>query len=112
MHAALPPPRSCLGLSLLHQLWDYQDPLKLTILGESLLFEILGAWRRLMCAKQVISLVETMKLRFFPDLFVQMTYIRVTGRRPPLFDKKNKSRRHTCKSSWENGLVLHLNRMC
>ena len=40
--------------------------MKLTIFGESLLFEILGAWRRLMCAKQVIFLVETMKLRFFP----------------------------------------------
>ena len=40
----------------------------------SLLFEILGAWKKLMCAKQVISLVEIMKLRFFPDLFVQTTY--------------------------------------
>ncbi|KAF3524945.1 hypothetical protein F2Q69_00047648 [Brassica cretica] len=48
--------------------------LKLTILGGSLLFEILGAWRILMCAKQVISLVETMKSSFFPDLFVQTTY--------------------------------------
>ena len=43
----------------------------------SLLFEILGAWRRLMCAKQVISLVETMKSVFFPDLFVQTTYMEV-----------------------------------
>ena len=40
----------------------------------SRLFEILGAWKKLMCAKQVISLVEIMKLRFFPDLFVQTTY--------------------------------------
>ncbi|KAF2573353.1 hypothetical protein F2Q70_00004872 [Brassica cretica] len=50
------------------------EPLKLVILGGLLLFEIMGAWKRLMCAKQVISLVETMKLRFFPDLFVQTTY--------------------------------------
>ena len=49
----------------LNFLW-FIEPLKLTILGGSLLFEILGAWRRLMCAKQVISLVETMKLVFFP----------------------------------------------
>ena len=39
--------------------------MKLTILGGSLLFEILGDWRRLICAKQVISLVETMKSVFF-----------------------------------------------
>ena len=31
----------------------------------SLLFEIMDAWRRFLCAKQVISLVETMKLVFF-----------------------------------------------
>ena len=49
---------------ILKLLW-FIEPLKLTILGGSLLFEILGAWRRLMCAKQVISLVETMKLVFF-----------------------------------------------
>ena len=29
------------------------------------MFEILGVWRRLLCAKQVISMVETMKLVFF-----------------------------------------------
>ena len=46
------------------------EPLKLVILGGSLLFEIMGAWKRLMCAKQVISLVETIKLRFFPDMFI------------------------------------------
>ncbi|WZZ59260.1 hypothetical protein YC2023_059367 [Brassica napus] len=40
-------------------------PLKLTILGGSLLFEILGVWTRLIFAKQVISLVETMKSVFF-----------------------------------------------
>ena len=57
---------------ILNFLW-FIEPLKLTILGESLLFEILGAWIRLFCAKQVISLVETMKLVFFPDLFVQTT---------------------------------------
>ena len=50
-------------------------PLKLTILGGSLLFEIMGVWKRLMYAKQVISLVETTKLSFFPDLFVQTTYM-------------------------------------
>ena len=33
------------------------------------LFEIMGAWRRLLCAKQVISLVETMK--FFFSRFVR-----------------------------------------
>ena len=41
------------------------EPLKLTILSGSLLFEILGAWKRFLCAKQVISLVETMKSVFF-----------------------------------------------
>ena len=40
--------------------------MKLMILGGSLLFEILSAWRRLMCVKQVISLAETMKSVFFP----------------------------------------------
>ena len=45
---------------ILNFLW-FIEPLKLTILGGSLLFEILGAWRRLLCAKQVISLVKTMK---------------------------------------------------
>ncbi|KAG5378042.1 hypothetical protein IGI04_025884 [Brassica rapa subsp. trilocularis] len=49
---------------ILKFLW-FIEPLKLTILGRSLLFEILGAWRRHMCAKQVISLVETMKSIFF-----------------------------------------------
>ncbi|KAG5385000.1 hypothetical protein IGI04_036470 [Brassica rapa subsp. trilocularis] len=41
------------------------QPLKFMIHGGSLLFEIMGAWRRLLCAKQVISLVETMKLVSF-----------------------------------------------
>ena len=54
-------------------LW-FIEPLKLTILGGSLLFEILGAWGRLMCAKQVISLVETMKSVFFPNMFAQTTF--------------------------------------
>ena len=49
---------------ILKYLW-FIEPLKLTILDGSLLFGILGAWRRLLCAKQVISLVETMKLVFF-----------------------------------------------
>ena len=40
---------------ILKFLW-FTEPLKLTILGGSLLFEILGAWRRLLWAKQVISL--------------------------------------------------------
>ena len=48
---------------ILKFLW-FIEPLKLTILSGSLLFEIMGAWRRLMCAKQVISLVETMKSVF------------------------------------------------
>ncbi|KAG5382776.1 hypothetical protein IGI04_034246, partial [Brassica rapa subsp. trilocularis] len=47
----------------------------------SLLFEILCAWRRLMCAKQIISLVGTMKSVFFsrsvrPDDF-RMTYRKI-----------------------------------
>ena len=50
------------------------EPLKLTILGKSLLFGILGAWRRFLCGKEVISLIETMKFVFFSDLFVQATY--------------------------------------
>ncbi|KAG5400219.1 hypothetical protein IGI04_014826, partial [Brassica rapa subsp. trilocularis] len=50
------------------------QPLKLTILGGSLLFEILGAWRRLLCAKQVISLVETIKSVFFPYMFAKTTF--------------------------------------
>ena len=50
---------------ILKILW-FIEPLKLTILSGSLLFEIMGAWRRLMCAKQVISLVETMKSVFSP----------------------------------------------
>ena len=50
---------------ILKFLW-FIEPLKLTILSGSLLFEIMGAWRRLMCAKQVISLVETMKSVFSP----------------------------------------------
>ena len=51
-----------------------------------------------MCVKQVISLVETMKLRIFPDLFVwsmqrlvlQLTFFLddLQVSRPPLFDKK------------------------
>ena len=53
-----------LKILILNYLW-FIEPLKLTILGGSLLFEILGAWRRLLCAKQVISLVETMKSVFF-----------------------------------------------
>ena len=48
---------------ILKFLW-FIEPLKLTILGGSLLFEIMGAWRRLLCDKKVISLVETMKLVF------------------------------------------------
>ena len=59
---------------LILNFWWFIEPLKLTILGVSLLFEIMGAWRRLLCAKQVISLVETMKSVFSPDLFVQTTY--------------------------------------
>ncbi|KAG5380476.1 hypothetical protein IGI04_028318, partial [Brassica rapa subsp. trilocularis] len=51
----------------------YLQPLNLTILGGSFLFEILGAWRRLLCAKKIIPLVETIKLVFFiyvrPDDF-------------------------------------------
>ena len=62
------------GVQFLKFLWLI-GPLKLVILGGSLLFEILSAWKRLMCAKQVISLDETMKLSFFPDLFVQTTYM-------------------------------------
>ena len=31
------------------------EPLKLMIYGGSLLFEIMSAWRRLLCTKQVIS---------------------------------------------------------
>ena len=59
---------------ILKFLW-FIEPLKLMILGGSLLFEILGAWRRILCAKQVISLVETLKLIFFsrsvrPDDFL------------------------------------------
>ncbi|KAG5397240.1 hypothetical protein IGI04_019054 [Brassica rapa subsp. trilocularis] len=36
--------------------YQFEEPLKLTILSGSLLFEILGAWRRFMCAKQVSRL--------------------------------------------------------
>ena len=57
---------------ILKILW-FIEPLKLMILGGSLLFEIMGDWRGLLCAKQVISLAETMKLVFFPDRFVQTT---------------------------------------
>ncbi|WZZ70901.1 hypothetical protein YC2023_082271 [Brassica napus] len=65
---------------------DYEEeeqrkPLKLTILGGSLLFEIQGAWRRLLCAKQVISLVKTMKSVFFPDMFVRRLPCKSSGSR-------------------------------
>ncbi|KAG5411520.1 hypothetical protein IGI04_007839 [Brassica rapa subsp. trilocularis] len=49
---------------ILKFLW-FIEKLKLTILGGSLLFEIQDAWRRILCAKQFISLVETIKLDFF-----------------------------------------------
>ena len=52
---------------ILKFLW-FIEPLKLTILGGSLLFEILDAWKRHMCAKQVISLIETMKSVFFSHI--------------------------------------------
>ncbi|CDY47353.1 BnaCnng14900D [Brassica napus] len=38
------------------------SPKDVVALSGKFLFEILGAWRRILCAKQVISLVETMKL--------------------------------------------------
>ena len=41
---------------ILKFLW-FIEPMKLTILGGSLSFELLCAWRRLMCAKEVISLI-------------------------------------------------------
>ena len=53
------------------------EPLKLTILGVSLLFEILVDWRRLLCVKHVILLVETMKLVFF-SIFVRPHDFRVS----------------------------------
>ena len=41
---------------ILNFLW-FIEPLKVTILGGLLSFELLCAWRRLMCAKKVISLI-------------------------------------------------------
>ena len=57
---------------ILNFLW-FIEPLKLTILGGSLFSEILGAWRRILCGKQTILLVETMKSILFSDLFAQTT---------------------------------------